>query len=724
MNDPGKSAQAVASGASVPVDEYRFGSFRLDVAKRRLWKGEQLVPLTPKAFDTLLALLRHSGQVVDRDDLLQIIWPDSYVTEETLTQNIAAIRRALGDSSERPEYIATVPRRGYQFIGAAASVSTRGAPSLPLPPTSGSALQVDRLARRPRPVMSSVAALVVLLTIGLGVAYYARPKSPAIPFGDEWQINPPPGTILASAGVLSPDGRTVAFATIDDSGTSALWVQALGSLEPHRLPDTAEGREPFWSPDGKALAFLADRKLKRIGLTETASQTLADVAAFEHRGGAWSGRGGLLYAVKERGPLWQLGSDGSFHPVTRLAAGERLHVWPCFLPDGRHFLYRAVAFDDQRSATYLATLDSTERVRVLDTSGSAALYAPPGYLLSVREGALVAQRFVAATGRLEGPPVLIAANVAPPDEARGMTFSVAGDVVSYVSGGPHDELVWFDRGGRRLGVLPGSTDLNTPTLSPDETEVLAVRPKPDGFNQIWIAPTTSGAPWRFDTGLSQGGLAVWSHDGRTVAFTSAGDLYRAPAGGGTAELLMRAPTPEEPLRVQDWSRDDRFLVYYTPKPKTGPDLWWFSIADRHAEPFLQSTADEAQGQLSPDGKWIAYTSNESGPYEVWVRSFPSATSKHRISTTGGAQPQWRREGRELFYLSLDNTLMSVEAHIGPQPTFGAPRPLFHIALNESLTVRRTHYAVSRDGRRFLFSAPRSIQAPITVRLKWTAALPH
>lgn len=321
---------------------------------------------------------------------------------------------------------------------------------------------------------------------------------------------------------------------------------------------------------------------------------------------------------------------------------------------------------------------------MLDGSVSAAVYAPPGYLLFVREGALVAQRFDAERQRTEGTPVVIAPNVPTPDEDHGLTFSVAGDIVSYVSGGTHNQLAWFDRDGRPLGVIEGSIDLNTPTLSPDDARVLATRPKADWGNQIWIAPTTSGAPVPFDTGLPQGGLGVWSHDGQTVAFTSAGDLYRVSAGGGRAELLMKAATPEQPLRVQDWSRDDRFLVYYAPRPKTGPDLWWFSIADHHAEPFLQSPADEAQGQLSPDGNWMAYTSNESGQFEVWVQSFPAGGSKHKISASGGAQPQWRRDGGELFYLSLDNTLMSVEVQPGSPLLFRAPRALFHIALNESL----------------------------------------
>jgi DNA-binding winged helix-turn-helix (wHTH) protein len=375
VKDPVKSARGPSLVDAASAQEYSFGPFRLDVAKRRVWRGDQLVPLTRKAFDTLLALLQQAGQVVDKEDLLQTVWPDTFVTEETVTQNIATIRRALGDSSERPEYIATIPRRGYQFIGVVRPWSTDFTPS-----TATSEVDPTPHARRlaalirQRRLLIGGALMAMISGIGLGVAYYLRPRLVEVPLGGEWQINPPPGTTLTSGGVLSPDGQSIAFVTIDEWGTTALWVQTLGALDPLRLPGTEHARTPFWSPDAKAIVFVTDRKLKRIGLTDKTPQILADigVAPWEDHGGAWSSTGALLCSTEERGPLYRLKADGTFEPGTRIEAGERVHLWPSFLPDGRHFLYRAAAFDADQSGTYLASLDSLDARTRLDGVSSAA----------------------------------------------------------------------------------------------------------------------------------------------------------------------------------------------------------------------------------------------------------------------------------------------------------------------------------------------------------------
>jgi DNA-binding winged helix-turn-helix (wHTH) protein len=230
VKDPVKSARGASLINAASAQEYWFGPFRLDVAKRRVWRGDRLVPLTRKASDTLLALLQQAGQVVDKENLLQTVWPNTFITEETLTQNIATIRRALGDSTERPEYIATIPRRGYQFIGVVRSGSADGAS----PTTTSVGLEVDstRDARQlaapahQRRLLIGGALLAMIVIVGLGIAYYMRSRPSDTPLG-HWVINPPPGTRLTSGGGLSPDGKSIAFVTIDELGETALWVRAI-----------------------------------------------------------------------------------------------------------------------------------------------------------------------------------------------------------------------------------------------------------------------------------------------------------------------------------------------------------------------------------------------------------------------------------------------------------------------------------------------------------------
>jgi DNA-binding winged helix-turn-helix (wHTH) protein len=722
-----KSGRGAAPADGMSAGEYSFGPFRLDVRKRRLWKGDQIVALTPKALDTLLALVQRAGQVVDRDDLLQIVWPDTFISEETLTQNIATIRRALGDSSEHPRYIVTIPRRGYRFIDAVTS-----GPVDAIPPVATSepsrpewpAHAVDVVPSRRRPLLIGGTLVAMMVSVGLGLTYYLRARGPEPTFGGEWHINPPPGTALVTGGVLSPDGRSIAFVTIDAFGTTGLSVQTLGSLDSRRLPGTDGARAPFWSSEGKSIIFSAAAKLKRIGLGDELPQTLANVslAHFLDHGGASSPAGILLCATTEEGPLQKFKPDGTFEPVTRMEAGELVHLWPSFLPDGRHFLYRAGALDDDEAGTYVGSLDSPDEKTRLDGVDSAAVY-DSGYVLFVREGALVAQAFDPERRQLQGTPLLVAPNVSAPHPLTGgMTFSASAGIFSYIAGGTHHQLAWFDRGGRPIGGLENTIDMLNPSLSPDDAQVAAGHPKNDVAREVWIAPTSSGTPWRLGTGLPESQLPVWSHDGQRIAFISGGNLYSVAAAGGHPELLAKAPSGEQPLRLQDWSRDDRFLVYFTTDPKTAVDLWWFSMTDRKAHPFLRSPGNQGQAQLSPNGHWLAYASDETGRNEIYVQQFPEGEAKQKISVNGGMQPQWRRDGNELFYLSFENKLMSVSVRPTSPPHFGSPRELFQISLQVSLKNHRNDYAVSRDGSRFLVSVPPQNPPPITVRLNWTAAL--
>jgi Tol biopolymer transport system component len=306
-----------------------------------------------------------------------------------------------------------------------------------------------------------------------------------------------------------------------------------------------------------------------------------------------------------------------------------------------------------------------------------------------------------------------------------MTFSASSGVVSYIAPGAVKQLTWLDRAGNPIGSLEGAADLSNPVLSPDGNQFVAIRPKPDVGNEIWVGSTASGQAVRLSTGLPQSGLPVWSPDGQSIAFTSAGDLYRIPSGGGQATLIRKAPSGEEPLRLQDWSTDSRYLIFYTLNPLTNADLWLLSLANGRAEPFRNGPANEVPAQISPDAQWVAYASDELGKWdqtEIFVEAFPTGGRRQKVSESGGGQPQWRSDGRELYYLSLESDLIAVDVAPGNPLHFSHRRKLFHVALNEPIRDVRNSFAVNRDGTRFLFSARPVNATPITVRFNWAQDL--
>ena len=653
---------------------------------------------------------------------MKTVWPDTFVSDDTLTQNISTLRRALGDASEHPEYIATMPRRGYQFISTvseltvaeAAKNSPPAMPARPIRPTFRSKRELFWIA---------LSASLLVATGALAFGYFRSMARAGVP--SVWEVIPPRDANLASGGVLSPDGRFLAFVTTDQTGMRVLRVRALGSTDAPGLAGTEGATDPFWSPDSESIAFCAEGKLMRVGLKGQPVRMLAAVDPYA-RGGSWSRDNVIILPAAFKAGLSRVDANGGpAIPLTTLAPGERAHVWPYFLPDGRHFLYRAVGLSRERSATYIGSLDSTETTRILDASASAAIYAEPGYLLFVRAGSLVAQRFEVERLRLIGPELPVMRNVAQPNLGGLMFSAAARRVLAVVSGGIHTELQWLNREGRPLATLAGTTDLNAPALSPDDSEVLAMRLESEVDAQIWSSASAGGTPARFETGLSRGGLPVWSPDGTSIVFTSAGSIYRVSLlGVRTPELLMKQTT-SSPHRVHDWSPDGRFVVYYVTAPETGMDLWALSMADLTAKPIVATRFNELQGQVSPDGRWIAYTSDESGAWEVYVQSFPDGGYKQKVSREGGAQPKWRRtDGKELFYLSADQQMMSVQVRSGSVAslTLGQPQNLFQTRLLNDITAHRNHYAVTRDGERFLVSTVQPTRPVITVMFDWTTGL--
>jgi len=395
-------------------------------------------------------------------------------------------------------------------------------------------------------------------------------------------------------------------------------------------------------------------------------------------------------------------------------------------------LYLARSAKRDNTGIYVGTLDSKEQ-KLLVNADSSAVYAPPGFLLFVRERTLMAQPFDADRLQLTGEPFSIGEQVGYNAVNGRAFFSVSQTgVLAFLSGDiPGTQLAWVDRGGKQLASVGTTAADNGLRLSPDGKRLAVSRLDPQaGSADIWLIDLARNTPSRFTFDPANESAPVWSPDGSRIVFASNRDgvanMYqRLSNGTGNDEALLKSTDPTGP---HDWSPDGRFILFGVLSPKTNVDLWLLPLfGDQKPAPFIQTEFTETQGRFSPDGRWVAYASNESGPYQVYVQSFPTSGGKWQVSTGGGAQPQWRRDGKELFYLAPDRKLMAVEVN-GAGPTFvpGVPKPLFeaHFSTLFPGAPGATYYAVTGDGQRFLVNtlAGDSTPVPFTIVLNWTAGL--
>ena len=530
---------------------------------------------------------------------------------------------------------------------------------------------------------------------------------------------------------ISPDGRHIAFIGTQD-GQILLWVRPLDSFSAQALTGTeGDGGSPvppFWDPDSRFIGFFAGGKLKKIDSSGGAAQTLCDIPAA--RGATWN-RDGLIVIGTTSGPLYRVSAAGGEPtPVTALDQSnfETSHRWPYFLPDGRHFLFFVRSGRVENSGVYVGSLDSKETKRLLPSAIGAA-YAPPGFLLFLRIDTLMAQPFDTDKLELTGEPFPVAEHVAYNPVLGRAAFSVSENgVLAFRTGsGQIDQPLWFDRGGQQIGSLGEAGIYFNLWLSPDERRAAVDRADPQtGANDIWLFDLSRGIPSRFTTDPGSDSNPLWSPDGSRIVFTSSREgvlnLYQKVASGvGNEEVLLKSGEEKVP---DDWSADGRFIVFETLNPKTKWDLWVLPMSgDRQPSPFLQTEFNERQAQLSPDGKWIAYTSDESGTRDVYVQTFPAPGGRWRVSTGGGTQPRWRRDGRELFYIAAGRKLMAADVKPGATFEAGVPKLLFDTRVLTS-TDFRNHYVVSADGQRFLINSIIEERGaiPISIVKNWTTLL--
>ena len=579
----------------------------------------------------------------------------------------------------------------------------------------------------------ALVAVGLLLAAILAWTYVRRQRTDAGPSeAIRFPIVMPEKALIIGPPTISPDGRYVVFRLNTGDGKDLLWVRALGSFEARPLLGTDGGFQPFWSPDSRAVGFFAKGKLKWIDVSGGSVQTVCDAPS--NYSGAWSHDGTIIFSRGVASGLYRVPATGGTPiQLTTVDASrnEIEHIWPYFLPDGRHFLFLARNAQPENSAIYVGTLDSKETTRLLQAHSSMA-YASPGYLLFVRENTLMAQGFDADTRELKGDAFPVVEQITRnPIIGRAM-FSVSenGVLVFRAGGINNNQLIWFDRSGKQLGTLTPPGSYNAPALSPDEKKVAVSRLdlQTGTPSDIWLIDLERGSQIRLTTDPTSDFYPSWSPNGDHVTFVSTRD-------GVTSiyQKLLQGASPEEPLVSSaelkynpQWAPDGQSIIYSQLNTKTNVDLHLLSLAgEKKSTSFLQTNFIEAQARFSPNGRWIAYISNETGQFEVYVESFPATGAKLAISIGGGSQPQWRADGRELYYYAPDRKLMAVEVN-GDEPTFkvGEARPLFEIrvvSIDQSFPGNG-YYTVTHDGKRFLVSslpeAPERQQ--INVIVNWVA----
>jgi Tol biopolymer transport system component len=562
-------------------------------------------------------------------------------------------------------------------------------------------------------------AAVVVIALAIPAMRYLRETPAAAPPQMRVEINTP---AMPLAFVLSPDGRYIAFVASGD-GPQRLWLRLLDKTDAQPLPGTDGADYPFWSPDSRSVGFFAAGKIRRV---EVAGGQPQDIAQAIEGGATWNAEGTILFTPSSGSPLSRVAaSGGQVVAVTRLdPPRQTAHRWPHFLPDGRHFLFTVGGSPDELG-TYLGSLDGSDAKR-LTTNLWGSEYLPPDLFVTVRQGALVAQRLDLARRELTGDPMTLAY---PVDYAPGFFegFSVsANGLVAYRASGGRQQLTWLDRNGRPRGVVgePDTTFMNYPELSPDD-RTIAVQRVVQANNQVWLMDSLRVAWSRFTFDTAANVYPLWSPDGTRVVFSSnrngVSQLYQKSFGGtGAEELLRETPNSKIP---QDWSRDGRFLLYSENDPKTGSDLWVLEMTgtERRARAFLNTPFDEMMGKCSPDGRWIAYETNESGRSEIVVTSFPDPNGHWQVSTAGGKQPRWRADGRELYFIATDGKLMAVPVSLsGSAFDAGAAVALFQAQIvTSSAAAHKPQYAVAHDGR-FLINQPikEATATPITLLVNW------
>jgi Tol biopolymer transport system component len=533
---------------------------------------------------------------------------------------------------------------------------------------------------------------------------------------------------------VAPNGHTIAVVSYRESARKdVLWIYELGSQEFSSLADTEGATYPFWSPDGRSLAFFAEGKLKKLELAGGPVQTICDAPS--GRGGTWNKDGVIVFtpdAALGKGLYRVQAAGGTPTPISTpdRSRGEDSHRYPMFLPDGKHYLYMTPNFSGLQhqkgvEAIFVGSLDSNEKRFVVEADGNAA-YAAPGYLVFYRNNNLLAQRFDLKRFALTGEPTTILTDVESLVQVKWAVFAVSDTGVLVAQRGHAATLsqpVWFDRNGKEVGAVSQPGTYGNVSIARNGASVAVNKTDTRSLNtDIWTYDLQRNTAKRltFDTAFIA--APIWSPDARQLLYFSnqshGNDLYMKSSDGAQEGKVILHDDLDK--FADDWSQDGKYILY-----TRDTDLWSLSFPELKSRLFLKTPSVLANGQFSPDGRWVAYASNETGKWEIYVTSFPDAKGKWQVSTGGGEQPRWRGDGRELFYLASDSKMMAVPVATGANFDSGTPVALFQTNPRQPISSRdQFAYDVTRDGRRFLIltQVKQNETAPMSVVLNWPAKL--
>jgi len=588
---------------------------------------------------------------------------------------------------------------------------------------AGSALRGSAGKAREKIAWLIAGASVVAL---IAVAIWWRNSRPP----QQTMYFPAPMTVPVRDIAVSPNGHTIAVvAYLESARKNVIWIYDVGSPAARNLADTAGATFPFWSPDGQTVAFFADGKLKKLELSGGPVQTICDAPS--GRGGTWNKDGVIVFTPDARlgGGLYRVPASGGTPVLISSpdqSRGEDSHRYPMFLPDGKHFLYMTPSFSGQKGvdAIFVGRLDSNEKHFVVEADANAA-YAAPGYLVFYRGKALLAQPFDLKRFSVTGEPATILTDVENLLPVKWVVFGVSDSGLLVAQTGSAANLsqpLWFDRKGKEQGTVGQPAVYGNVSLAPNGREVAVNKSDSLSLNtDIWTYDLQHEAAKRLTFNTAYLAAPIWSPDARRLIFysnqTHGNDLYLKDSDSHEEKLILHTDSEQF---ANDWSRDAKYILYTRVS-----ELWVLTYPELKSNLFLKSPSIVAGAQFSPNGKWVAYASNETGRWEIYVTSFPEARGKWQVSSGGAEQPRWRADGKELFFLSADNTMMAAPVTTETNFDSGKPVALFQTAPRQPSSSRDQFvYDVSKDGQHFLIltQVKQTGTPPMTVVLNWTAKL--